>query len=63
MKDYRLLLTKDEAAKRLGVAKEFVAELVNRQELKIVQIRDRYRIPLVQIERWIEKNSKYLIGG
>lgn len=54
---HRLLLTTEQAAKRLGVARTYVENLIDKSELGVVFIRGHKRVPVAQLERWIEKNT------
>lgn len=61
--NYRLLLTTEQAARKLGVDRRYVESLISAGEIKVVPIRTRIRVPLVQLERWIDRNSVTIMEG
>ncbi len=45
-------LSLDQLARRWGISRKEVRHLLGRQELAFVQVRGRFRVPLVEIERY-----------
>ena len=52
--DDRLLLTVPEAARRLGMGRSFIYELVSKGEIKSIKLGRSRRIPVSALEEFIE---------
>lgn len=55
----RLCITVPEAAKMLGISRNFAYELVRRHELPVVELGKRKLIPRVGLEKMLEQGVKY----
>jgi len=55
--DQRLCITVPEAAKMLGISRNFAYELVRRHELPVRKFGKRLLIPRAVLERMIEKGE------
>jgi len=51
----RLCVTVPEAAKMLGISRNFAYELVKRQELPVVKFGKRLLIPRIALEKMLER--------
>jgi len=54
----RLCITVPEAAKMLGISRNFAYELVKRRELPVVKFGKRLLIPRVALEKMLEKGAE-----
>ena len=58
------LLTPQEVREILGVGHVKIYEMLRNQEIPVVSIGKKYRIPKDALEEWIKKNTKgVVIGG
>jgi len=53
------LVSKSDAAKRLGIGKKNLEELIRRKKIKIIHLGKRVKIPVFELENYIEHNSMY----
>jgi len=58
----RLALSKSEAARALGVSVDFFEDHVM-HELRIVRRGRRRLIPVRELERWLDANATFVLGG
>jgi excisionase family DNA binding protein len=58
----RLAFSKSEAAQALGVSVDFLEEHVM-HELRIVRRGRRRLIPVRELERWLDANAAFPLGG
>ena len=54
----RLLLTVEEAARRLGIGRSFAWELVRRGDLPSIRLGRLVRIPVGALDEWIQRKSR-----
>ncbi len=58
--DRRLALSKQQAAEALGVSVDFLEDHVL-PELRVVRVGRRRLIPIVELERWLERHASRAI--
>jgi excisionase family DNA binding protein len=56
--DERLLLTVEEAARRLGIGRTLAWRLVQERELPSVRVGRCVRVPLRDLEAWVEEQRQ-----
>lgn len=58
MVNERLLLTVEEAARRLGIGRSFAWELVRKGELPSIRIGRLVRIPVRTLDEWVQRKAR-----
>lgn len=58
----RLALTPAEAAVAIGVSRDFFDEHVL-PELRVVRVGRKVLVPVVELERWLERSAARTLGG
>ncbi len=54
----RLLLRVHEAGEALGISRSKTYEMIAAGELPYIRIRDSIRVPLADLQRWIEQQKE-----
>ena len=60
--DDRLLLRLSEVAARLGLGRSTIYELIQRGELPVIRVGRAVRVPVVALERWVERRIDEVEG-
>lgn len=55
--DNKMLLTMPEAAKRLGISRTYLYELVGRREIVALKLGKLTRIPVFALEEFVQRKS------
>lgn len=58
MESERKVLTVDEVAEKLGICTHLVRRQIKKGVIPCVKVGDRYLIPVVAFERWLEECNK-----
>ncbi len=58
MVNERLLLTVEEAARRLGIGRSFAWELVRKGELPSIRLGRLVRIPVRTLDEWVQRKAR-----
>lgn len=54
------LFSKTEAAKQLHIGKEKLNQLIEEGEIGIINLRGQFKVPFIELLRFIEKNTVYV---
>jgi excisionase family DNA binding protein len=62
MESERKVLTVDEVAEKLGICSQLVRRQIKKGVIPCVKVGDRYLIPIVAFERWLDECSQATLG-
>ncbi len=54
------LLSISQAAAKLGIGRNTLSQLISEGRIRVIQIRDRMKIPIRELELFLEEGSAYL---
>ena len=54
------LLSISQAAAKLGIGRNTLSQLISEGRIRVIQIRDRMKIPIREIELFLEEGSAYI---
>ena len=62
MESERKVLTVDEVAEKLGICSQLVRRQIKKGIIPCVKVGDRYLIPIVAFERWLDECGQATLG-